>query len=183
MTACDIISPERISFQVPSTTKVINPPDEEKPLPCGTCGRETSHKILTAVKEDGRTPDDDIQYWVRHWTVQCLGCKTVSFCSETRTSEDLDDDGTLVPTTKPFPSVLLGLKKLEYQGSIPYRKIYRVYDETYAALCEGLNILPGIGIRAVVEAVCTDQKVAKGNLQTKIDGLATAGVITKNDAS
>jgi hypothetical protein len=98
-----------------------------------------------------------------------------------RNTEDYDDEGVPIPTVKLYPSRLIGRKKLPWDAVMPYR-IYRVYDQVHEALCTNLNILVGTGIRAVVEAVCTDQGLNKGNLESKIDGLVDEGVITKRDA-
>src|ERR1035437_3227305 len=163
------------------TIEVTAPPKDEKQLACASCARITSHRVLTAVDEYGESPDGDIRVWDYHWTVQCLGCKTVSFCTETRSSEDIgyDEDGKIIvePTIKLYPSRLVGRKKLEWSGELPY-KIYRVYDEVHAALCNNFNVLAGIGIRAIVETICKHKGLTAGNLKVKIDGLATANVIT-----
>ena len=75
---------------------IAEAPKDEKHLACASCARITSHRVLTAVEEYGESPDGDIKAWDNHWTVQCLGCKTVSFCTETRSSEDIGyyEDGS-----------------------------------------------------------------------------------------
>ena len=60
--------------------------------------------------------------------------------------------------------------------------VYRIYQEAHGALCAELGILAGLGLRALVEAVCVDRQVTNGNLQSKIDQLATAGHITQAGA-
>jgi len=94
-----------------------------------------------------------------------------------------DEEGNLVPepTTKLYPSRLVGRKKPEWDTELPFQ-IYRVYDEVHAALCNNISVLGGIGIRAIVETVCKHQGLTTGNLQNKIDGLAAAGVITQAGA-
>ena len=42
---------------------------------------------------------------------------------------------------------------------------------------EKLPVLAGIGIRALVESVCKQKRVRGTNLQQRIDGLATAGLL------
>ena len=50
-------------------------------------------------------------------------------------------------------------------------------------MCNDQPVLAGIGIRAIIEAVCKD-RLAKGkNLQEKIDDLAKEGIITKDGAA
>jgi hypothetical protein len=164
---------------------IAEAPKDEKQLACATCARITSHVVLTAVQEEGESPDGDIRFWEKHWTVQCLGCKTVSFCNQTTSTEDVgfDDHGhqILIPTIKLYPSRIVGRKKLEWSGEVPY-PIYRVYDEVHAALCNNFNVLAGIGIRAIVETICKHEGLTEGDLKGKIDGLAKTGVITKAGA-
>jgi hypothetical protein len=44
------------------------------------------------------------------------------------------------------------------------------------------NTLAGGGLRAIVEAVCLDQKVTGKNLQDRIDQLAASGLLAKTQA-
>src|SRR5262249_45703468 len=60
--------------------------------------------------------------------------------------------------------------------------IYRIYEETHSALSNEELILAGIGIRAIVEAVCTHSGLTTGNLQSKIDSLKNAGTVTADGA-
>ena len=64
------------------------------------------------------------------------------------------DSGSTVlePTIKLYPSRLIGRKKLERSGELPYQ-IYRIYDEVHVALCNNLDVLAGIGIRAMAYPV------------------------------
>src|SRR6267142_3214604 len=61
---------------------------------CGTCGRETAHKILTQVHQSDESPDGEIQVWHDYQTIICQGCKTVSFCKASKCTEDFDVDET-----------------------------------------------------------------------------------------
>ena len=65
------------------------------------------------------------------------------------------------------------------------------YLETHAALCSGLPILAGIGIRLIVETVCkdketvdevTDKKAKYKLLETRIDELVEKQLLTPTDA-
>lgn len=61
-------------------------------------------------------------------------------------------------------------------------KIRRIYDETFTALSYGLQVLAGIGIRTLVEAVCKDVGTSAGTLEQRIDGLVDSDVLTKTSA-
>ena len=158
----------------------IPKPWQELDLACAECGTETSHKALAGVNESGQSPDDDITYWMEYWTVQCQGCKTVSFCRATTTTEDVDDEGVPIATYDLYPARLNGHKKMSWDGPMPH-EIYRIYEETHAAICQGSAVLSGIGIRAVVEAVCKNQGV-NGKLNKQIDKLAAKNIITAKHA-
>lgn len=164
---------------------VTKPPEAEQQFACADCSRTTSHKVLTAVEVYRESPDGNFQCWDNHWTVQCLGCKSVSFCNETRFSEDVefDDKGEcfLPPTINLYPSRLVGRKKPEWAFNLP-PNIYRLYDEVHAALCNNLTILAGVGVRSIVEAVCKEKEIKQYNLKEKIEELASKGVTTADGA-
>jgi hypothetical protein len=44
-------------------------------------------------------------------------------------------------------------------------------------------VLAGIGIRSIVEAVCTEKTATGHNLQQRIDALVTLGLITRDGAT
>ena len=167
-------------------TEVKAPPKEEKLLACAECARLTHHRVLAAVSWSGESPDGDIHAWEEFWIVQCRGCKALSFCSESTNTEDVGHDAKgeefLIPTIKLYPSRIVGREKLERAVQLPYQ-IYRVYDEVHAALSNDLNVLAGIGIRAIVEAVCQNEGLDKGSLEKKINDLAARGTVTKAGAT
>ena len=84
-------------------------------------------------------------------------------------------------TQKLYPSRLLGRKEIDGLYDLPHG-LYRIYKETHAAICNKLNILAGVGIRALVEAICNERSSPGGNLATRIDGLVTLGLITADGA-
>jgi len=45
-----------------------------------------------------------------------------------------------------------------------------------------LPVLAGVGLRALIEAVCRDQGINGGNLEALIGGLATNGILSKAQA-
>ena len=156
-------------------------------LPCAGCDKVTSHDVVSEVDSRDETPDGDIQVWDEYLTVRCGGCRSLSFCHRSFCSEDVtydDETGTqrLVPTEKMYPSRIAGRARMEGEFAIPHG-VYRVYRETHNALCEKLMVLAGIGIRAIVEAVCKEKNAAGRNLEERIDSLVTLGVITRDGAA
>ena len=61
-------------------------------------------------------------------------------------------------------------------------KLRQVYEETRSALTAELAVLPGIGIRAIVETVCNENRAPGRNLFQKITGLIQVGLISVKEA-
>jgi hypothetical protein len=59
--------------------------------------------------------------------------------------------------------------------------VSRIYSETVIAFNAGALTLAGGGLRAIVEAICIEKKVA-GNLRQKIDDLVAKGLLAKPQA-
>ncbi len=166
---------------------IKKPEDREIWLPCGACNRITAHKILTFVAWHDETPGGDIQVWHDYMTVQCQGCKSICFCDDLRCTEDeLEYDPSigrevLKSTQNIYPSRIAGRAKLEESYLLPQR-VCQIYQETHASLCNKLPILAGIGIRAILEAVCKEKSAVGDNLKNKIDSLSSMGFITEDGA-
>ena len=163
-----------------------DPEDREIWILCGVCGRETCHRVLAWVHWTDESPGGDIQVWEDHLTVLCQGCHTVSFCVESRCSEewvfDPDSERQILKTTrKYFPSRVEGRPKMEDMRYLP-SGVYSIYEEAHGALCNDFQIMAGFGVRAIVEAVCKDKKMPGKDLKQRIDSLASAGLITKEGA-
>ena len=161
------------------------PPKGTQKLACEECGSKTNHRVWASINESDESPGGDIQVWIDHWVVQCLGCNTLAFCRRHRCSEDLgyDEDGNsiLIPNDEMFPHRLPGRQRKEYGPDVP-GKIRNLYEEAYTSLCNDLNVLASIGMRVVLEMVCRDKGLVKGNLCEKVDGLAEEGVVVPADA-
>ena len=80
-----------------------------------------------------------------------------------------------------FPPRLKGRKKIKHELELP-SLVRGIYEEAHQALCSGQRVLTGIGIRALVEAVCGEKKAPGKNLAERIDGLVDVGVLSKDGA-
>lgn len=169
-----------------STVTVKSPQGRDVWLPCGTCGNVTCHHAITLVETSDSSPDGDIQVWSEYMTVQCGGCKSVSFCVQSSCSEDRifnpeTEKEELVVTSRVYPNRIAGRAQLEHAYLLPH-VIYKVYEETRSALASDQPVLAGIGIRAIIETVCKDRAAAGKDLMQKIDDLAAKGVVTLDGA-
>jgi hypothetical protein len=97
--------------------------------------------------------------------------------------DDIDQaTGEPNETASIFPEPDIGQRiPLFDQKDLP-PKTYRIYIETIKCFNRGLHILAAIGLRAIIESVCLEQKVKGGNLQKGIDRLATEGHLLKAHA-
>lgn len=151
---------------------------------CGECSRSTVHEILTDVASEDESYGGDIQVWESYLIVQCRGCLTLSFCKESQCSEDWDPekDNQLLVRRDPFPGRVAGRPPLSDAYLLPW-ELKRIYEEARSALMQGLPVLTGIGIRAIVETVCNERGATGANLLQKINSLVTLNLITQQEAT
>ncbi len=150
---------------------------------CAGCERQTNQKILFSkkVKHIDQFDESDIDIF-DFMTIECMGCKTVSFLRRQHI-EDPEVEGKMAFVDDHYPidysnfydefNFLNG----EDQQELP-NDLYSLYEEVKNAFENGSNILAGIGLRTLVEAMCLHQKIAGRNLQDKIKNLLTAGLIS-----
>ena len=130
--------------------------NEEHWLLCGECHTETKHRVLQSVNIDGG--DEVTDWWIdQYQIVQCLGCETISFRS-CRDSSDMP-----IPRVEIYPSRVAGRHQLSNSHLLPF-EVARIYNETHSALCNKMSILAGIGIRALIEAICKEKAASGKNL-------------------
>lgn len=67
-----------------------------------------------------------------------------------------------------------------YEG-FPH-KSKRVYRETLKALSSGMPLLAAIGLRALIESICLEQKTKSRTLAKGIDELAANGLLSQRQA-
>jgi hypothetical protein len=153
---------------------------ENRKVVCNRCDNTTSHIVYVSLLHSWG--NEDIRGNDVYEIVGCLGCNSVSFRRSSSNSEDWheDDEGNFVydETEEIYPSRLMGRVPLEDIYSLP-DKVRSIYRETHAALCTKLKILAGVGIRALVEAVCSEESAAGRNLEDKIEDLVSKDVLTK----
>ena len=165
--------------------KIVDPKGQEIWAPCGTCGKTTAHQALTQVDISDATPGNEIQWGSENFTIMCCGCKTVSFCQESNSSEDFGcseiGEQEYFTTQKVYPSRVSGRPLLKDYYRLPHG-VANIYKQTHEAVCNNQSILAGIGLRAIVEAVCEEKTASGPNLLKRIDDLVTKGVSTQSSA-
>lgn len=154
--------------------------DKEYKLPCANCDNKTYHKVLLSVSTS-ECYDESNQYFYEFQIIICQECKEISFRLNWQDTGDRYDFAGLADHEELYPSRIAGRKELKDKYLLP-SEIYKIYKETHSALCGGMSILAGVGIRILVEAICNNKKANGSNLEKKIDDLVGIGILTKEGA-
>ena len=160
--------------------------NQECSLVCAQCLIETRHLILHSVDID--VENIRIPYWSSEsfQIVQCQGCESISFrrwYSDTENTIHSISKGEqiCVEMVEVYPSRMAGRSKIRHIRFLP-SNVKQVYEETHSALCNRQQVLAGIGIRALIDAICKEKGAKGWNLQKKIDDLVKLGVLTPTGA-
>ncbi len=150
---------------------------------CRTCKHATNHEILFTKRLTGETDDGDIRWWSEYQVLQCCGCEDVSFRTADRDTESIDPyTGQLDETETLYPSRTDGRPPIEGYENFP-AKTRRIYTETLKALNHNAFILAAIGLRALIESICLEQKTKAKVLAKRIDELAETGLLSVKQAA
>lgn len=151
---------------------------------CSSCGQRTNHWVVSEVS---LFPDDRDDFWWRddYRLVRCCGCERISFNREYVDESMVDYDPhngspILVSEFTSFPNKEGLVEPVENTWDFP-SDVYGIYKEAITAYNEGCLRLAAAGFRATVEAICNDKGIVSKNLESKINGLKRAGIITDAD--
>jgi hypothetical protein len=150
-------------------------------LPCAACNAQTYHLVAKSVDiEMGLLSVNSYEHFQ---IIQCQGCRSFSFCKVSKIT-DFEGAKGLRPTLKTrrdlYPPRVPG-HKLIAESFLP-ESVSQVYAETYKALCNEQPVLAGIGVRALIEAVCQERNATGKTLEQKIDGLVNLNLLTSDSA-
>lgn len=151
-------------------------------IPCAACSRKTRHIELHAVHDP--IYDEDHQSGDTLWAiVQCQGCMEYSFLKRAEEFQGYDQDNEPMYSVdeEVYPTRIAGRAPLKDSSYLP-QQVGSIYRETRNALCNNMNVLAGIGIRALVEVVCKEKNATGVNLEQRINALVQAGFLTKDGA-
>lgn len=147
---------------------------------CLVCKNQTQHDILHKTSRTGKHEEAGIMWWDTYEVIQCRGCEEISFKHVSSNTEEIDEHGNLLPTTRLFPSRETREPINDYYN-FP-AKVVLVYKETLTAISNKAPILAAVGLRAVVEGICEDKGSAGGNLEAKINHLVKQGALSTHQA-
>jgi hypothetical protein len=148
---------------------------------CHQCGKHTNHNVLAEEKVRSNTPDD-YDWGKNHYFARCAGCDAFTYAIEEWCEHDWDPNtGEIDSTWKTYPRGATERKPMDDEHELP-AKVQLIYNEIIGSMNAQLPVLSGIGLRALIESICKDQKIDGSNLKELIDGLATKGVLSKAQA-
>lgn len=144
--------------------------------PCSDCGgKDRKHEVI-AEHEVGSSGDADYQWQTVYQICRCGGCGVVRFREASFSEDDPEGQVRVFPENHGARYRPIDVTKFP-------ETIARIYRETVRALNAGAPTLTGGGLRAIVEALCKEQRVVGGNLMEKIDALVSAGLLAKPQAA
>lgn len=156
--------------------------EKEKVLCAKSCKNITNHVVLAEHKASGDAYNGEIQWWATYQIIQCLGCESISFREASTCSEDFDPyTGQMEEAVTLYPDRMAGREPIDDYEEFPIRT-KRVYLETLKALNNQTPILAAIGLRALIESICLEQKTKSRTLAKGIDELADMGLLSKRQA-
>lgn len=148
---------------------------------CHQCSDKTTH-IVISEKKEGSSGDEDYSWGKIHRFTQCAGCDAFTYSIESWTESDWNYETEEMDTTwESYPQPPTLYQTMDGEEILP-EKIRLIYNETIGAIHANLSLLAGIGLRALVEGVCKHQGIRGKDLKERIEGLASAGILTKKQA-
>lgn len=164
---------------------------------CQECQHETNHMVLVSVELNGFEEEYGLHWSSIYQIIKCQGCDTLSFRIENTDSETWAPNDPYRETIYPKRSEKIIKNKIFH--SLPYN-VNRLYRETIDCFNNDILTLCAAGIRALVEAICLENKVIDGNveikdqngavirtekkdnLEGKINGLFEKGILTEKNS-
>ena len=152
---------------------------------CNRCGRETNHVCkgehrheYTELDGPGGRPTG---WWHRniYRLLICAGCETAtleeSYTDVSHYDPEQDDD--FYYQISYSPQRKHGSQRVKRFRQLP-KKLDQIYSEAVQAYNATLHVLCAVGLRALIEGICTDKGIKGRNLQERIDALE--GLLPKN---
>ena len=164
--------------------KLKTPTDEQVKVACERCANATKHDVVASYQLNDST--EDVVFGDAYQIIRCRGCESVSFRNASWNSEDLEWDyeaqqEVARESEELYPRRSRRTKPVAKEH-LPTR-VAAVYIETLQAANNDHRILAGIGVRALVEAVCAEKQASGKDLEKKIDDLVTKGVLGAEGAA
>jgi hypothetical protein len=137
---------------------------------CASCRRRKNQKKLFSKKRRDPGSLANEEYSV----IRCLECDALSLLL-VRIPKGKSKPVRITVSGDMGESYYLFLD-YEHKELMP-KKIQELYDQVESAFESDSTIVTGLALRTMVEAICIDRRIPGKNLQIKLDGLLTKGLI------
>lgn len=141
---------------------------------CNRCRGDTRHECVWKSSRDEADLDEDGSPNFVEWQIfvgwRCLGCDSVAL-EERYSNSAMSDENGYVWSSSFHPERSRHKVRPKHFSSLP-EKLANIYRESLKAFNTEAQVLAATGLRALIEGVCKDKKVAGANLEKKIDGLS-----------
>ncbi len=153
--------------------------EEIEMIVCPCCKTRTKHKKVWENKN--REEEEGIWEIKNYFLMECLGCGTPILKKEYLFSEDLyiNQKGEVEAKTTFWPTISFRDIEMKQISPLPMN-VRKIYEEIIKSYNLKLYTLCAAGIRVIIEAVCKEENILQGDLETKINTLKEKGVITEN---
>ena len=193
--------------EVTKKTELNKSMDAKLKVQCSSCKGETNHIVIQSVDCDGSElfcddengqPECMIEWSDCYQIIKCQGCDRISFRHVSWFSEARDEstDGS---TTFLYPKRSAVTRAIKDYYNAP-NALRRIYRETIECFNNEAWTLCAAGLRAIIEGICADRKIADGpvekvkpdgttqitrreNLEGKIAELGEMRILSKANAS
>lgn len=144
---------------------------------CNLCRNNTNHSVLYETRQEQCDNENDIWVNSTYQVIQCAGCDTISFREVYICSEDIDSSGRPISFEYLYPYSNKDILSTKTIHNLP-TNLKSLYKEVLDCFNNANYILCAAGIRAIIEGICIDNDITKGNLHSKIDELHKKGILT-----
>lgn len=163
---------------------------------CSNCKRDTNQKVICEKKV---TYNEESGWWdiTKYQIIECKGCDSISFrklYDDVAQSQGADY-GLETWTQELFPKRSINTIHIKSLHNTP-TNVKNMYRETIDAFNNNQHILCSAGMRSIIEGVCKERGIEKGEvddgkggkkysrkLDGKIEALASNGFLTKDKAN
>ena len=152
---------------------------------CNQCVGERNHTTLHSEDESGSEDDGSYQWTVRHETLKCLGCNTISLRRITWDSVSVDEYGRPDPSIAYFPPAVfrrqpawLSELSMLYLFNTDKHFITELIHELYICIQNDCRRSAVMAVRALLEQVMIDKVGDQGTFAKNISAFQTKGFIS-----
>jgi hypothetical protein len=153
---------------------------------CNSCKSDTNH--LSDGSHRRTFYDDQSGYWeeIVSTLLTCAGCERATL-EEAYTGDGMREQVGPEEYEQHYDLSYFPPRRTDGREPKVFRDLPKalriIYGESLNAFNSKLYLLCAAGLRALLEGICADKKIKgkkRDNLEEKIDGLASAGLLPKN---